>query len=272
MTPATFRSHEDFDSDYVQPRQVDIWLPPGYSDDEDRRYPVLYMHDGQNLFSGATSYGGKAWEVDAAIERLLAEDAIPGVIIVGIWNTELRWPEYMIPAPFENVWCGAQLRAAFETERGSPPIGDAYLRFIVEELKPFIDERYPTRPDRDHTLVMGSSMGGLISIAALCTYPEVFGGAGCLSTHWVAAEGIMVDYLPEVLPPPGDHRIYFDHGTVALDAQYPPYQARVNAHVRAAGYTEGEDWITRSFEGADHSESAWRERVHIPLRFLLGQR
>jgi predicted alpha/beta superfamily hydrolase len=114
-------------------------------------------------------------------------------------------------------------------------------------------------------------MGGLISLAALCTYPEVFGGAGCLSTHWIAADGIMVDYLPQMLPQPGAQRIYFDHGTVDLDAQYPPYQARVDAIMRAAGYTQGEDWITRTFDGADHSERAWRERAHIPLSFLSAK-
>ncbi len=269
MLPGILHKHKSFSSDYVRPRRIDVWLPPGYRADDNRRFPVLYMHDGQNLFDPATAYAGEAWEIDAAIAQLADAGAIPPVIVVGIWNTPLRWPEYMIPAPFNAAPNSAQLRATFAAERGRPPIGDAYLRFIVEELKPFIDAHYRTRPDRAHTFVMGSSMGGLISLAALCTYPEVFGGAGCLSTHWIAAEGILVDYLPEMLPDPGAHRLYFDHGTVTLDAQYPPYQARVDAMMRAAGYTEGKDWITRVFEGAEHSEPAWRERVHIPLTFLL---
>jgi len=262
--------YEAFESNYVQPRRVDVWVPPGHACDRNQRFPVLYMHDGQNLFNPQTSTIGVAWNIDTAVARLVDAGTIPEMIVVGAWSTSLRWPEYMIPGPFDAAENGAQLRAAFEAERGSPPIGDAYLRFIVEELKPFIDARYRTKPDRAHTFVMGSSMGGLISLAALCTYPEVFGGAGCLSTHWVAAEGIMVDYLPEILPEPDAHRIYFDYGTETLDAQYPPFQARVDAHMRAAGYTEGEDWITRKFEGAEHSERAWRKRVHIPLTFLLG--
>lgn len=266
-----FHTYDTFKSDYVHPRHIDVWLPPGYKADDSGRFPVLYMHDGQNLFDPATAHGGETWEIDAAIERLANAGTIPPVIVVGIWNTPLRWPEYTIPAPFAAAENSAQLQAAFEAERGSPPIGDAYLRFIVEEVKPFIDAHYRTRPDRAHTFVMGSSMGGLISLAALCTYPDIFGGAGCLSTHWIAEQGILVDYLPQMLPQPGAHRLYFDHGTVTPDAQYPPYQARVDAMMRAAGYTEGKDWITRVFEGAEHSEPAWRARVHIPLTFLLTE-
>lgn len=266
----TLKRYPDFSSAHVMSRNVDVWLPAGYHD-ATGAYPVLYMHDGQNLFDPATSYAGEAWEIDAALARLVAAGTIPKIIVVGIWNTPLRRPEYMLPAPFDSLWCGQQLRAAFEVRHSHAPMGDAYLRFIVEELKPFIDARYCTQPEREHTYVMGSSMGGLISIAALCTYPGIFGGAGCLSTHWVAMDGLLVDYLPEVLPPPGDHRIYFDHGTATLDAQYPPYQARVDETMRAAGYTQGKDWITRVFEGAEHSERAWRERVHIPLAFLFGE-
>lgn len=266
----TLEHYADFPSQHIAARHVDVWLPPEYQDSA-VPHPVLYMHDGQNLFEPSIAYGGEIWEIDAAITRLMHARVIPGIMVVGIWNTPLRWPEYMIPAPFEAAENSAELRATFKAEHGSPPMGDAYLRFIVEELKPFIDSRYRTQPDRQHTFLMGSSMGGLISLAALCTYPEVFGGAGCLSTHWVAADGIMVDYLPQMLPQPGAQRIYFDHGTVDLDAQYPPYQARVDAIMRAAGYTQGENWITRTFDGADHSERAWRERVHIPLTFLFGE-
>lgn len=266
-----FDTYADFPSVHVRSRRIDIWLPPSYAAAANRRFPVLYMHDGQNLFDPTTAHVGEAWEVDRIITELAASGDLPEIMVVGIWNTPLRWPEYMLPAPFEAVEGGAQLRVAFERERGSPPIGDAYLRFIVTELKPFVDAHYRTRPEQEATLIMGASMGGLISLAAWCTYPEVFGGAGCLSTHWVAGNGIMVDYLPRLLPPPGKRRIYFDHGTATLDAQYPPYQARVDAHMRAAGYREGQNWVTRVFEGATHAEPAWRARVHIPLLFLLGR-
>ena len=118
---------------------------------------------------------------------------------------------------------------------------------------------------------MGSSMGGLISLYALTEYPAVFGGAACLSTHWPAGGGVMIDYLRSALPDPAGHRIYFDHGTATLDSLYPPFQRRADAVMRAAGYVEGRDWVTRVFAGAEHSERAWRVRVEQPLIFLLGR-
>ena len=119
--------------------------------------------------------------------------------------------------------------------------------------------------------MMGSSMGGLISLYALCAYPDLFAGAGCLSTHWPAADGLVIDNLATALPPAGSHLFYFDFGTLGLDADYEPYQQRVDAIMAAAGYTAGRDWLTRKFSGATHNEGAWSARVHIPLQFLLGQ-
>jgi hypothetical protein len=99
----------------------------------------------------------------------------------------------------------------------------------------------------------------------------VFQGAGCLSTHWPAGEDILIAYLRKVLPRPGKHKIYFDYGTETLDASYEMYQKQADQVMRAAGYKEGQDWVTYKFAGAEHSERAWRERVHIPLAFLLGE-
>ena len=146
---------------------------------------------------------------------------------------------------------------------------DEYLRFLVEELKPFVDARYRTLPGRDDTVVMGSSMGGLISLYALAKYPDVFGGAGAVSTHWPAGDGAMVDWLAAHLPA-GTHRIWFDHGTETLDAGYALYQLRMDAAMQAAGWMRGRDWESRVYEGAAHDEKSWRARVDQPLRFLLG--
>jgi predicted alpha/beta superfamily hydrolase len=153
--------------------------------------------------------------------------------------------------------------------RRRTPLSDRYLKFLMWELKPFMDEHYRTLPDRENTFTMGSSMGGLISIYAVCEYPDRFAGAGCISTHWPAAGGIVVDYLAQALPEAGEHRIYFDHGTATVDALYEPYQEEVDQILIAKGYTHGEDWVTLKFEGAEHGERAWRERVHMPLEFLL---
>jgi predicted alpha/beta superfamily hydrolase len=147
---------------------------------------------------------------------------------------------------------------------------DAYLRFLVDELKPAIDARYRTLPGPADTVVMGSSMGGLISLYAVAEYPQVFGAAGAVSTHWPAADGAMVEWLGRHLPDPATHRLYFDYGTATLDAGYAPYQEAMDVLLRQAGYREGENWRTLRFEGAEHNEAAWKARVDEPLRFLLG--
>ncbi|MGQ4660548.1 alpha/beta hydrolase-fold protein [Lysobacter sp. F6437] len=262
-------SWQDVPSAHVAPRNVDVWLPPGYDDDPARRYPVLYMHDGQNLFDPALSYTGVDWGVDEAMTRLITDGAVREAIVVGIWNTPRRFQEYMPRKPVS----GDTLPSGVD---GVPPlptadiVSDAYLRFLVDELKPWIDATYLTRPERDDTLVMGSSMGGLISLYAAAEYPDVFGGVGALSTHWPVGEGIVVDWLGEHLPDPATHRLYFDHGTTTLDAGYAPYQQRMDQRLRDAGYVEGDNWSSRVFEGAAHNEAAWRARIDVPLRFLLG--
>jgi predicted alpha/beta superfamily hydrolase len=261
--------HADFPSRHVTPRHVDIWLPPGYGFDPDARYPVIYMHDGQNLFDPAICYAGVPWDVDGAIKRLMSESGMAGAIIVGIWNSARRWRDYMPMNGFRALHRARKAR--YLVEQGEPPASDAYLRFMVEELKPFVDEGYRTRPGAGDTFVMGSSLGGLISLYALEAYPDVFGGAGCVSTHWPGGGVRLVDAMGRALPRAGRHRLYFDFGTETLDAKYEPYQQRFDRWMEEAGYTFGRDWLTLKFEGAEHSERSWAERVHIPLRFMLTE-
>lgn len=259
-----------FTSQHVGQRTVDVWCPPGYDAAGDVCFPVLYMHDGQNIFDPALAYTGVDWGIDEAVMRLMERDGLPGLIVVGVWNSgEGRWLDYMPQRPAQLP----AVQAAFDQwgrAAGSQVRSDSYLKFLVEELKPFIDTTYRTLPDQSHTLVMGSSMGGLISLYALEQYPHVFGGAGCLSTHWPAGGDSLVDDLAGHLPAPGAHRLYFDYGTATLDAQYEPFQQRMDGHLVAAGYTRDADWMTRKCEGAEHNEAAWRARVDVPLRFLLG--
>jgi hypothetical protein len=110
-----------------------------------------------------------------------------------------------------------------------------------------------------------------MSAYAISEYPGVFGGAGCVSTHFPIGDGIVVDYLAKHLPPAAEHRFYFDFGTSTLDADYEPYQSRVDELMRKAGYAEGVNWITRKYQGDEHSERDWRARVGVPLKFLLGR-
>jgi predicted alpha/beta superfamily hydrolase len=252
----------------VESRNVDVWLPPGYGKDPGQRYPVLYMHDGQNLFDPATSYGNVDWAVDEAMTRLIEQGEVREAIVVGIWNTPKRFAEYM---PQRAVQGMKEIKMPGFDIRAEDVVSDRYLAFLVTELKPFIDSTYRTLPDRANTTIMGSSMGGLISQYAMSRYPDVFGGAGCVSTHWPAGDGIALDDFAAHLPDPATHRYWFDFGTATLDASYEPYQQRADEILRTAGYVEGQNWITQKFEGAEHSEKAWRLRVDQPLTFLVGR-
>lgn len=267
MLPGRLIRHVGFPSHHVPARPVDVWLPPGY--DGARPYPVLYMHDGQNLFDPALAYGGVTWGVAEAMAQLVAAGIVPPTIIVGVWNAgERRWQEYLPQRPFATP-AGQRVLANIDPEKmPGAPCSDAYLRFLVTEVKPFINQTYATQPERENTFIMGSSMGGLISLYALCEYPDQFAGAGCVSTHWPAVDGVLPELL-KLLPASGRHRLYFDFGTEELDAQYEPFQQQADALVAAAGYIQGQDWVTHKFPGANHSEQAWQQRVHIPLTFLL---
>jgi len=237
---------EQFQSKYVPPRGVSVWRP----DNADGPLPVIYVHDGQNLFEPERSYIGVDWGVDEALSRLIHQGRVPAAMVVGVWNTPRRLDEYMPDHPW----------------------ADDYLRFLVEELKPTIDRNYSTLTGPEHTSVMGSSMGGLISLYALCEYPRTFGAAGCVSTHWPAGDGLTLDCMRRDLPSPGRHRIYFDYGTETADAPYEPYQHKADHIMWSRGYRQPENWVTLKFHGADHSERAWRERIHRPLEFLLTGR
>ncbi len=265
----TLERHANFSSQFVAPRGVDVWCPPGYTEDRGQRYPVIYMHDGQNLFAPSPAFGGVDWGVDEAITRLIETKGIPGAIVVGVWNTAIRRCEYMPQKPYE-ISQSPSARAEFVRENGGPSISDRYLKFLAGELKPFIDSRYRTLPDQPYTFVIGSSMGGLISLYAISEYPQRFGGAACLSTHWPIGGEPLVRHMAAALPDPARHKLYFDFGTETLDAEYEPYQRMMDTYLRQAGYVEDENWITLKFDGAEHSEKSWRERVEIPLAFLLG--
>lgn len=272
----------DFPSRFVPARNVDVWLPPGYSSGE--KYNVLYMHDGQMLFDAASTWNKQEWGVDETMTQLIKEDAINKTIVVGIWNSgENRHAEYFPQQPYEQL--SEEMKAAYEKENekkkdlfSNTVYSDAYLKFIVEELKPFIDKTYNTNSNRESTFIGGSSMGGLISWYAVAEYPDIFGGAAALSTHWpgnfatannpIPAE--FLSYLDKKLPAPGKHKFYFDYGTETLDAIYEPYQLQVDSLMKAKGYS-AKNWKTLKFEGADHSENSWKERLRIPLQFLLKE-
>ncbi len=266
----TVIDHEAFPSAYVEDRNIEVWLPEGYSE-SDESYQVLYMHDGQNVFDPVTSYNGNDWMVDEALTELIESGEVEETIVVAIWNSGItRFPEYMPQKPSE-IMNSEEIQEKVIRNSGKPIFSDSYLKFIVEELKPFIDQEYRTKPLREFTSIMGSSMGGLISLYAIMEYPDVFGAAGCVSTHWIVPEigADFVNYVANNLPDPSTHRIYFDFGTVGLDANYEPEQTKVDRMMEASGYIQGQNWITKKFEGHDHKEQYWAMRIKEPLTFLL---
>jgi enterochelin esterase-like enzyme len=186
----SIRQFKNFASAYVVPRTVDVWLPENYS--PKKKYAVLYMQDGKGLFDSTIVWNHQEWMVDETVTRLLKEKRIQNCIVVGIYNTETtRHLEYFPQKAFESL-PKAQQDSLFNANRSSGVAvfkenklrSDNYLLFLTKELKPFIDSNFSTLKDKKHTFVAGSSMGGLISLYAICEYPDVFGGAACLSTHW----------------------------------------------------------------------------------------
>jgi predicted alpha/beta superfamily hydrolase len=272
------RSYTNFKSNFVEPRNVDIWFPPSYADSSTKKFPILYMHDGQNLFEPGHSFTNQEWEVDEMMTKLIKENKIREAIVVGIWNTKKRFREYQPDKPFRSLSTEEKrIRRYLDNEYSGGALGDNYLKFIVEELKPFVDRHLNTLPDKENTFMMGSSMGGIITIYAITEYPDVFGGVSCLSTHYPLVLGnnpdvppILIRYLKSHLPRPDNHKIYFDHGTETMDGWYEPYQKQMDTVMEEIGYTRGVNWVTEKCEGAEHSEVAWRQRLSIPLTFLLG--
>jgi enterochelin esterase-like enzyme len=269
-------------SQYADPRRVVVWLPSGYQA-HGPKYAVLYMHDGQNLFDKATAGYGMEWQIDETLDRLIREKKVRPTIVVGIWNTPKRLQEYVPAKAFATLPPAYrdQIRALY----GGEPLADGYLKFIVRELRPMIDRRFNVKTDRENTIILGSSMGALISLYAIDEYPRVFGGAGMMSTHWPlsfkpdnkslseeefeAISSTFERYLAPALPDPATHKLYFDHGSETLDAVYARYQDRVDKVVAARGYRQDVNWMTRSFPGQKHNEISWASRVDVPLRFLL---
>ena len=231
------------------------------------------MHDGQNIFEPDKSYTGITWGVAEAITKLAAEGKIEPAIVVGIWNTENRFGDYLPTKPFETKkgqWLFKYSQIHPQLKKFQY-VADEYLQLIVDMIKPMIDEKYRTKTDAAHTHIMGSSMGGLISWYAICEYPEIFGGAGCVSTHWPVVRPVIQSYFEEKLPSPKTHKIYFAHGTIGLDKKYPRHQRKIDEIMRKKGFTEGTNWITKVFEGDTHNEECWQKRIDVPLTFLLGK-
>jgi predicted alpha/beta superfamily hydrolase len=247
------RTHDAFHSQHLeQDHTLIVFVPPGYDADQNRRYPVLYLHDGQNIFDQATSVG-QEWRVDETALGLITAGAIEPLIIVGIYNTgEHRIDEYTPTADAEKKHGGK---------------ADWYGRMLIEEIKPFIDHTYRTRPDAASTGLGGSSLGGLLTLHLGIRRPDVFSRIAALSASvWWDKKVILreVNELPGKL----SLKIWIDAGTregaeVIIDSR-----ALRDALVEK-GWVVGQDLIYIEAEGAQHDEASWGSRVDSVLKFLF---
>ncbi len=224
-------------------RPVVVLLPPSYWTQKRRRYPVLYMHDGQNLFDRATGFAGQEWDVDETLMQLATEGR--EAIVVGVWNTPLRFPEYN---PFTH----------YENGRGAD-----YLAFLADTLKPQIDGSFRTLSAAVHTGIIGSSMGGLISLYGFFHRPETFGFAGVMSPSTWVGGGSIYPYVSAQMHRAG--RLYLDNGTRESSAR------KLHATLLARGWRDGQDMRYVVEAEAEHNEAAWARRLPDALRFLLQE-
>ncbi len=276
LSAGTLHRADSFPSKYIKPRPVDVWLPENYS--EEKKYAVLYMHDGQMLFDSTTSWNKQEWKVDEWASKLMNEEKTKEFIVVAISNiANLRNSNYFPEKAFELMQQKDRdsLTAVGRRKNWINTIdSDNYLKFLVKELKPYIDANFSTLKDKENTAIMGSSRGGLISMYAICEYPQIFGAAACLSTHWIGTytnenngiPDVFFEYMRTNLPDANTHKMYFDYGTKTLDEEYLIYQDQVSQLLKRKGYT-----TNKKFEGADHSENSWNKRLDEPLLFLLGK-
>lgn len=231
-------------SNGIQSRDIIVWLPPSYKKNKEETYPVLYMHDGQNLFDPKTAYIGIDWRVDETVTKLIKAEKINEIIIVGIYNSPDRVDEYS------------------NTDRGK-----LYSRFIIDDLKTYIDKNFRTKADRKNTAIMGSSMGGLISFLMAWNRPDVFSMAGCLSSSFYYQLDYAVNLVKSYEGQKKPIKFYIDHGEDGIGGGQRMFVALSNK-----GYVVGTDLDYYYDTGAQHTENAWAERLHRSLIFFFGKK
>ena len=219
--------------------------------------------------------GQQEWKVDETFSELIKTKKIKDCIVVGIWyNGKFRASEY-IPEKFLPYMEDSLKKTFIKEVLENKPQSDNYLKFIVQELKPYIDSTFSTEKDREHTFIMGSSRGGLISMYAICEYPEIFGGAAGLSSAYIGTMEpnteitlAAFNYFNKNIPSPKTHRIYNDCGTIEMDSLYGVYQKYIDIILMRKGYTK-DNYESLVFYNTGHNEKDWAERLHIPTEFLL---
>jgi predicted alpha/beta superfamily hydrolase len=238
-------------------RDIIVWLPPAYDENPKRRYPVLYMHDGQNLMDSATAYSGAEWRVDEAASQLVQAGEVEPLIIVGVYNTEDRFDEY------------THVKDTGEFAEFGGGKADAYGRFLVEELKPMIDRTFRTKPGPESTGLGGSSLGGLVTMHLGIKHPQVFRRLAVVSPSVFWAKKDIVSRVKALKRKPPS-RIWVDIGTEeSKGSQETVEDTRLLRDALVAeGWVLDKDLKYLEVVGAAHTETAWADRIDDILKYL----
>lgn len=238
-------------------RTIWAYLPPSYDENPRARFPVVYMHDGQNLFDPALAYGGHEWQVDETLDAAAEDGSIRELIVIGVENTAARLYEYT-PTPDPDYPDGGG--------------ADHYLTLLVDELKPRVDALLRTLPDRAHTAILGSSLGGLVSAWAGTRRPDVFGLVGAMSpSTWWNGDAILaaVRAMPAAMRP---DRVYVDSGDAGEGDDDVADTNLLAAAYAEIGYVDGVSLRHVVQAGGQHNEIYWAARLPGALQFLIGPR
>jgi predicted alpha/beta superfamily hydrolase len=245
-----YRIHESVHSNFLRfDRRVIVWLPPSYAKDRKRRYPVLYMHDGQQVFDPQTSTWKQDWEIDEWCAKLIAQKQLKDIIVVAAYSTEDRFVEY-------NPSLG----------------GPQYARFMIEELKPFIDKEYRTLPGRESTAVAGASMGGTISFFLAWTRPDIYFGTACLSPAFRFKNDQFCMDLVRGTPRPPDSQLYFYCGLGdSTEQELAEGMNEMVGLLETCGFKRGGKLRVTEDMSARHNEAAWAKHSKEWLLYLFGK-
>lgn len=255
--------HRKFHSDELKnDRDIIVYLPPGYDDaaNAEQRYPVLYMHDGQNLMDSDTSFKGVEWQVDETAEKLIKDGKIKPVIIVGVYNSEQRAPEFT-----PTILASADGAASAE----------AYGKLVVEQIKPMIDNSYRTQPEGANTYLAGSSLGGVVTMAMLKQYPDKFAGAAILTPYMVLNDKPVGELWTGDLAFLKGKKLWIDMSDQKADhypGKDPMAEAKAfTAKLSTGGLAADKDFVFKEFPGTGHDEPSWQKRVDQILLYLFGK-
>jgi predicted alpha/beta superfamily hydrolase len=243
----TVKYHRNFSGKGIKSRDIIVWLPSGYESDLNKNYPVLYMHDGQNIVDPQTSAFQADIQIDEAADSLIRKKFIEPIIIVGIYNTIDRDDEY-----------------------SDSDLGYAYMNFIVDSLKPFIDRNYRTKPERHNTANGGASLGGLISFILVWDHNEVFTKAACFSPAFKIDNYDFIDNVKSYKGKVKDIKVYLNNGDNELDSKLQPGVDEMLEALKLQGYFEGSNYYFHKEKNSMHGEKDWAKNIWRALIYLFG--